>query len=50
MKHFRWHSARRRVVIDSHDLRLGLFWVKHESAWLHLSGIVIRLREREPRT
>lgn len=44
MKHIRKHSRARRVVIDSHDLRLGLFYVKGHNAWLHLPGVVIRLK------
>lgn len=44
MKHFRWRSARRRLLFDSHDLRLGIFWVKGHSAWLHLPGVVIQLK------
>lgn len=43
MKHVRWHSPARRVLVDSHDLRIGVFWVRGHSAWLHLPGIVIRL-------
>jgi hypothetical protein len=44
MKHIRWHSLNRRVVIDSHDLRFGLFYVKDHSAWLHIPGVVIQLK------
>lgn len=44
MKHIRKHSRTRRVLIDSHDLRFGLFYVRGHSAWLHLPGIVIRLK------
>lgn len=42
--HFRWHSPHRRVVIDSHDLRLGLFWVRGDGAWLHLPTVVVMLK------
>jgi hypothetical protein len=44
MRHVRWHSARRRILVDSHDLRFGLFWVKGHSVWLHLPGLVIQLK------
>jgi len=49
MKHVRWHSQRRRVLIDTHDLRFGLFYVRapHGGAWLHLPCIVIDLSRRE---
>jgi hypothetical protein len=47
-RHSRWHvrgySPQRRVLLDTHDLRVGLFWVKGQSTWLHLPGIVIRLK------
>lgn len=43
MKHLRWHSKRRRLLFDSHDLRLGIFYVKGGSRWLHLPGVVIDL-------
>jgi hypothetical protein len=48
LKHVRWHSPERRVLIDSHDLRLGLFYTRARenfpgSAWLHLPGVVIDL-------
>lgn len=42
--HYRWHSKNRRVVIDSHDLRLGIFYVTGHSAWLHFPGVVIQLK------
>ena len=44
MKHIRWHSFRRRVLTDSHGLRFGVFWVRGQSTWLHLPGLVIRLK------
>jgi hypothetical protein len=44
MRHIRWHSPARRVLVDSHDLRAGIFWVKGSSTWLHLPGLVIRLK------
>jgi hypothetical protein len=44
MRHTRWHSARRRFLVDSHDLRFGLFWVKDHSAWLHLPGLIIQIK------
>jgi hypothetical protein len=44
MRHIRKHSRTRRILVDSHDLRFGLFWVKDHSAWLHLPGVVIRLK------
>ena len=43
--HFRWHSRWRRVVLDTHDLRFGVFWVKGESAYLHLPGVIILMKE-----
>lgn len=48
MKHLRWNSPFRRVLVDSHDLRLGIFYVSRigavpGSCWLHLPGVVIRL-------
>ena len=48
MRHIRWHSPKRRVVIDSHDLRLGIFYSRGSehfpgSCWLHLPGLVIDL-------
>lgn len=50
--HARWHSPARRVLIDSHDLRLGVFWVpRGEHApghcWLHLPGVVIDLSRKD---
>lgn len=39
-----WPELGRRVLIDSHDLRLGVFYVPGESAWLHLPGVVIQLK------
>lgn len=44
MIHVRRHWLRRRIVIDSHDLRFGVFYVKGHTAWLHLPGLVIRLK------
>jgi hypothetical protein len=41
-----WPVLGRRVLIDSHDLRLGVFYVPGGSSWLHLPGVVIQLRER----
>lgn len=43
--HIRKHTRRRRILIDSRDLRIGLFYVKGHGAWLHLPGIIIRLNK-----
>ena len=46
MKHFRWVSVRRRVIFDSHELRVGVFYLPskdHVSLWLHLPFTVIDL-------
>ena len=40
-----WPAIGRRILVDSHDLRLGIFYVPGESWWLHLPGVVIQLRE-----
>lgn len=42
--HIRKHWRKRRFLVDSRDLRLGIFYVKGHSAWLHLPGLVIRLK------
>jgi hypothetical protein len=44
LPHIRAHWLRRRILVDSHDLRVGVFWVEGHSAWLHLPGLVIRVR------
>lgn len=43
--HIRKSWLSRRILVDSRDLRLGIFYVKGHSAWLHLPGVVICLRE-----
>ena len=44
VRHVRAHWFGRRIVVDSHDLRIGIFYVKGHSAWLHLPGLVIQLK------
>jgi hypothetical protein len=48
VKHIRWHSPKRRILVDSHDLRLGVFYTTAcdhfpGSFWLHLPGVVVDL-------
>lgn len=46
MDRLRWASSRRRVIFDSHELRVGVFYLKtksHMSIWLHLPFTVIDL-------
>lgn len=42
-----WPAISRRVLIDSHDLRLGLFYVPGDCAWLHLPGFVIQVKGKD---
>lgn len=44
MPHFRRYFCDGRILVDTHDLRLGLFYVKGHAAWLHLPCLVIRLK------
>ena len=45
MKRLGWNSPKRRVVINPHDLRFGIFYIKRHGVWLHIPGLVIRLRD-----
>ena len=42
--HLRRHWAGRRIVIDTRDLRIGLFYVKGDRAWLHLPGLILQVK------
>lgn len=50
--HYRWASGRRRLLVDTHDQRFGLFWVPDDGtchgAWLHLPFLVIDLTRNRP--